>query len=272
MMAKNVLKKLVIIQSKLKAPKNQFNSFGKYKYRSCEDILENARPLANENSCVIVLNDDIKEISGRYYVEATATLFDADSGEEISAKALAREADTKKGMDESQITGASSSYARKYALSALFALDDTKDADTMDNREPASTKNSAPKPVQKQSQTDEKHKLLSNIVAKTKKHNISNSSIGEIIKAKYNKSSSRELTVEEVKDLDVNFYTYIKDLFNTPKKPYREDKDMKELERMSAEQQEKTDKLAKIINECKNENETFATYGDCGDGNTGDIL
>ena len=121
MMAKNVLKKLVIIQSKLKAPKNQFNSFGKYKYRSCEDILENARPLANENSCVIVLNDDIKEVSGRYYVEATATLFDADSGEEISAKALAREADTKKGMDESQITGSSSSYARKYAVSGWYA-------------------------------------------------------------------------------------------------------------------------------------------------------
>lgn len=202
MMGKNILKKLVTIQSKLKAPKGQYNSFGKYNYRSCEDILENARPLANENSCVIVLNDDIKEVSGRYYVEATATLFDAESGEEISTKALAREADIKKGMDESQITGASSSYARKYALSALFALDDTKDADTMDNREPA--KKQVSKPA-----TDEKTKHLSSVFNKMKTHNVSKQGILSVLKTNFNKTSSKDLTLQEVKELDENFNNYL---------------------------------------------------------------
>lgn len=211
MMGKNILKKLVTIQSKLKAPKGQYNSFGKYNYRSCEDILENARPLANENNCVIVINDDIKEVAGRYYVEATATLFDAESGEEISTKALAREADIKKGMDESQITGASSSYARKYALSALFALDDTKDADTMDNREPA--KKQVSKPA-----TDEKTKHLTNVFGKMKKHNADKNSILKIMKEKYNKASSKDLTLEEAKDLDTNFVNYFlkEAIFNEP--------------------------------------------------------
>lgn len=211
MMGKNILKKLVTIQSKLKAPKGQYSSFGKYNYRSCEDILENARPLANENNCVIVIKDDIKEVAGRYYVEATATLFDAESGEEISTKALAREVDIKKGMDESQITGASSSYARKYALSALFALDDTKDADTMDNREPA--KKQVSKPA-----TDEKTKHLTNVFGKMKKHNADKNSILKIMKEKYNKASSKDLTLEEAKDLDTNFVNYFlkEAIFNEP--------------------------------------------------------
>lgn len=202
MMGKNILKKLVTIQSKLKAPKGQYNSFGKYNYRSCEDILENARPLANENNCVIVINDDIKEVSGRYYVEATATLFDADSGEEISAKAMAREPENKKGNDESQITGASSSYARKYALSALFALDDTKDADTMDNREPS--KKQVSKPA-----TDEKHKLLTNVFNKMKSLKATNADIIHIMEDKFNKTSSKDLTLDEVKDLEKNLAGYL---------------------------------------------------------------
>jgi hypothetical protein len=202
MMGKNILKKLVTIQSKLKAPKGQYNSFGKYNYRSCEDILENARPLANENSCVIVLNDDIKEVAGRYYVEATATLFDADSGEEISAKAMAREPENKKGNDESQITGASSSYARKYALSALFALDDTKDADTMDNRE--TVKKQLSKPA-----TDEKHKLLTNVFNKMKSLKATNADIIHIMEDKFNKTSSKDLTLDEVKDLEKNLAGYL---------------------------------------------------------------
>lgn len=204
MMGKNILKKLVTIQSKLKAPKGQYNSFGKYNYRSCEDILENARPLANENNCVIVINDDIKEVAGRYYVEATATLFDADSGEEISAKAMAREPENKKGNDESQITGASSSYARKYALSALFALDDTKDADTMDNR-PAPIN----KPVQKPKPIDEKTKHLSSVFNKMKTHNVSKQGILSILKTNFNKTSSKDLTLQEVKELDENFNNYL---------------------------------------------------------------
>jgi len=117
--------KLNTIQQKLKAPKGQTNNFGKYKYRSCEDILEAVKPLLGE--CSLVVSDDIEVRGDRVYVKATATLHDGDNA--MSACGYAREPQSKKGMDESQITGAASSYARKYALNGLFAIDDTKDAD-----------------------------------------------------------------------------------------------------------------------------------------------
>ena len=137
---KEVLKKLLEIQVELKAPKNQYNSFGNYSYRSCEDILEAVKPLCKKHGCVLTLSDTVKQIGDRYYIEATAMLFDAESAEMISATASAREPQTKKGSDESQITGAASSYARKYALNGLFDIDDTKDADAED-------KPTAPKPT-----------------------------------------------------------------------------------------------------------------------------
>ncbi len=124
------MKKLNEIQQNLKAPKGQTNSFGKYKYRSCEDILEAVKPLLGE--ATLIISDEIVMLGDRFYVKATATL--KDGKEEISNTAYARESHDKKGMDESQITGATSSYARKYALNGLFLIDDTKDADTMDNR------------------------------------------------------------------------------------------------------------------------------------------
>lgn len=119
------------IQHKLKAPKGQYNSFGKYNYRSCEDILEGVKPLLKEHNLALLIDDEIVQIGERYYVKATAKI--TDGRESVSATAYAREPDIKKGMDESQITGATSSYARKYALNALLCIDDTKDADTMDN-------------------------------------------------------------------------------------------------------------------------------------------
>lgn len=122
--------KLALVQHRLKAPKSQYNSFGKYSYRSCEDILEGLkRPLENVGALVL-LRDEIVEIGGRIYVKATAAFVDAESGEAVEVTAMAREAEQKKGMDESQITGTASSYARKYALNGLFAIDDAKDADT----------------------------------------------------------------------------------------------------------------------------------------------
>lgn len=121
----NLTTKLAGIQQRLKAPKGQVNKFGGYKYRSCEDILEAAKPLLGD--CVLTISDDIREIGGRVYVEATARL--TDGSDVVEVKALAREAEVKKGMDESQITGAASSYARKYCLNGLFCIDDTKDAD-----------------------------------------------------------------------------------------------------------------------------------------------
>lgn len=119
---------LAQIQSELKAPKGQRNTFGKYNYRSCEDILEAVKPLLTVRGLVLLITDDIVQLGERYYVRATATIYDSE-GSYISNSALAREEAVKKGMDASQITGATSSYARKYALNGLFAIDDTKDAD-----------------------------------------------------------------------------------------------------------------------------------------------
>ena len=108
----NVLKKLSVIQAELKAPKNQFNKFGGYKYRSCEDILEAAKPLCNKHGCTLTVGDKLENIGDRYYIAATATLYENESGECITNTAYAREEESKKGMDGSQITGTASSYAR----------------------------------------------------------------------------------------------------------------------------------------------------------------
>lgn len=131
----SVYAKLNSIQLNLIAPKNQYNSFGKYNYRSCEDILEGLKPCLQETNTAVTVNDEIVQIGDRYYVKATATLFDCETGESVSNTAYAREEESKKGMDASQVTGSTSSYARKYALNGLFCIDDVKDADTRDNRQ-----------------------------------------------------------------------------------------------------------------------------------------
>lgn len=120
--------KLIDIQTELKAPKNQYNSFGKYNYRSCEDILEAVKPLLKKHNCLLTIMDEVVQVGERYYLKATAILMDKSGRKE--ATAFAREADSRSGMDTSQVTGTASSYARKYALNALFLIDDTKDADT----------------------------------------------------------------------------------------------------------------------------------------------
>ena len=124
------MKKLLLIQSELKAPKGQFNNFGKYKYRSCEDIVEAVKPLLKNHDCLLTISDELVNIGERYYIKATAKITDLESKESEIVTGYAREEETKKGMDGSQITGASSSYARKYALNGLFAIDDTKDSDS----------------------------------------------------------------------------------------------------------------------------------------------
>lgn len=126
---KNIRQKLQGIQSSLKAPKGQTNTFGGYRYRSAEDILEALKPLLGEWGCSLVIQDEMVEVGGRVYVKATANLIDNDSESVLSTTAYAREAETKRGMDDAQITGSASSYARKYALNGLFAIDDTKDPD-----------------------------------------------------------------------------------------------------------------------------------------------
>lgn len=148
----NIYEKLLEIQSELKCGKTQFNSFGNYKYRNCEDILEAIKPLCKKNKVLIYLSDEIELIGDRFYVKATATAINVEKPEEkIIVTASSREEDTKKGMDQSQITGASSSYARKYALNGLLDIDDTKDSDATnaDDDTPKSAVKPAPATVKK---------------------------------------------------------------------------------------------------------------------------
>ncbi|MBF0232839.1 MAG: ERF family protein [Desulfamplus sp.] len=147
----NIYQKLLLVQSQLKAPKGQLNKFGNFKYRSLEDIVEEVKPLLVQHTLSLTLSDTVKQIGDRFYIEATALLVNAEKPEEkIITTALAREAATKKGMDESQITGAASSYARKYCLNGLFNIDDTKDADTQPPiNQKSSTQNNQKPPAQK---------------------------------------------------------------------------------------------------------------------------
>lgn len=157
--------KLLAIQTKLKAPKGQYNKFGNFNYRSAEDILEAVKPLNAEQGLLLTITDEIKEVGGRIYVVATATV--SDGTDELKVSAFAREPENKKGMDESQITGATSSYARKYALNGLYAIDDNKDADTDEHKqqqENAPKKQQAQKQQQKQQQQQELHELVEKYV------------------------------------------------------------------------------------------------------------
>ena len=142
--AGKIYNQLALVQAELKAPKGQFNDFGKYNYRSCEDIVEAVKPINKAHDILLILSDTVKEVGGRVYVEAMAMAICLSDGTSIKVTASAREAMTKKGMDDSQITGAASSYARKYALNGLYAIDDTKDADTMkpEKEEPQKKKTS----------------------------------------------------------------------------------------------------------------------------------
>lgn len=123
------MKELIEIQTELKAPKEQYNNFGKYKYRSCEDILEALKPLLFKHKCCLTINDSVELVGNRFYIKSVCKLTNSEK-EVIETSAFAREPEAKKGIDESQITGAASSYARKYALNGMFAIDDSKDADS----------------------------------------------------------------------------------------------------------------------------------------------
>lgn len=159
--------KLAAIQSALKAPKSQYNEFGKYKYRKAEDILESVKPLLSENGCTLTCTDELVLIGDRYYIKATAILTDAESGATVATTAFAREEEEKKGMDGSQITGASSSYARKYALNGLLCIDDTADSDTTNQGDSKptkapkkATKATAPTPQAAPGQADDKADMM----------------------------------------------------------------------------------------------------------------
>ena len=177
------MNRLIEIQKKLKAPKNQYNSFGKYKYRSCEDILEGVKPLLAELNVALVITDEICLIGDRYYVKATANLLDEENKVIFGTSALAREEETKKGMDGSQVTGAASSYARKYALNGLFAIDDTKDADTTNTHDKGNVKSLS-------------EAQLKRMYVIGKNAGYENSKVDSMINQKYNKKAC-DMTKEE---------------------------------------------------------------------------
>lgn len=205
----NIYEKLLKAQVELKAPKGQYNSFGKYKYRSCEDILEALKPVLDKLKLTLFISDEIVEVGGSYklekkdetvetvgrkYVKATITLVNIDKPDEIiETSALAREEETKKGMDGSQITGASSSYARKYALNGMFMIDDTKDSDSTnthgkEEKTEAERKKEAIEAINKLADTEEKTEKVFDMIAK------------------FNKNSLLDCTPEELKKV----YTEIK--------------------------------------------------------------
>lgn len=159
-----VYEKLLKVQVGLKAPKDKYNGFGKYNYRSCESILEAAKPLLDKNKATIVLYDELEALEG-IYIKATARFVDTETGEEVLSTAFAREEANKKGMDAAQITGSTSSYARKYALCGLLLIDDNKDIDSMNN-EPEEPAKPVAKPIakqEKQVRTKSKDELLAEL-------------------------------------------------------------------------------------------------------------
>lgn len=186
------MEKLLKIQQTLKAPKNQRNNFGGFNYRSCEDILEAVKPLLD--GAILTLNDEIVLLGNRFYVKATATFIDGDF--QTSTTAFAREPDTKKGMDEPQITGTASSYARKYALNGLFLIDDQKDADTNEYK-----KQTTPaKPKNNQTITKTKPNVNDNVnVNVNENNNINNNITSYCIKEKKEKEKKeRQLDIVEL--------------------------------------------------------------------------
>ncbi|WP_339052870.1 ERF family protein [Fusobacterium animalis] len=199
----NIYEKLLKAQVELKAPKGQYNSFGKYKYRSCEDILEALKPVLDKLKLTLFISDEIVEVGGSYklekkdetvetvgrkYVKATITLVNIEKPDEIiKTSALAREEETKKGMDGSQITGASSSYARKYALNGMFMIDDTKDSDSTnthgkEEKTEAERKKEAIEAINKLADTEEKTEKLFDMIAKFNKNGLLDCSLDELKK------------------------------------------------------------------------------------------
>lgn len=184
---------LTEIQNELKAPKNQYNSFGKYKYRSCEDILEALKPLLLKHKATLIINDEIQETGTRIYVKAICTFVVGD--EKIQTTAFAREDESKKGMDGSQVTGASSSYARKYALNGLFLIDDTKDADTDEFKEQSKNKQEN---KSKQELTKEQINILYSMASEK---GFTQKDIQSVISKSFNKRSVTELSHTEYNEI-----------------------------------------------------------------------
>lgn len=189
----SVYLKLMNVQVELKAPKNQYNSFGKYKYRSCEDIMEGVKPHLKEHKALLIVSDEVIYKEGRFYLKATAKFIDAETGEKVEATAEARECDEKKGMDAAQVTGSASSYARKYALNGLFAIDDTKDSDATNKHDKEEKKEEKVELINA-TQIKALHTLLTN-------KGITEAQKKEYLKVKFNLESSKDLNIKQYKEM-----------------------------------------------------------------------
>lgn len=215
-MLDNIHKKLQKVQTELETPKNQYSDFGKYNYRSCEDILESLKPLLGEVGATVLLDDEIVNIGERYYVQATATFIDTEDGETISVRAFAREDENKAKMDLSQMTGSASSYARKYALNGLFAIDDTKDSDATNEHGKGQGQGQATKqqyqPKNKKTNIDPDEKVISDnslcsdaqlnyIDRLMKNKNYTEKALIEFIKVTYSKTDVKALNRTEASEL-----------------------------------------------------------------------
>lgn len=205
----SVINKLVAVQKTFKCQKSQYNSFGKYRYRSCEDILEGVKPLCIKEGLLLTLSDEIVPVGNRIYVKATVKVKDIDDNSEEYATAYARESETKKGMDESQITGTASSYARKYALNGLFCIDDTKDDDFLNvgtdpSQEGKKTKKQeVPKKQSSPISENDKQAYLQNTVRRAKELQ-GLALMSAIVTNHYHVKSSRDLSPEQAKDMFEN--------------------------------------------------------------------
>ena len=220
---KPIYASLMAVQAELKAPKSQHNSFGKYDYRSAEDIIEAVKPLLKENDLFLTMSDDIVQIGDRYYVKATVSVTDIVTGESVQTSALAREAAQKKGMDESQVTGTASSYARKYALNGLFAIDDTKDADTDQYRYAQNAQNGAGRtqnakpnnytkaPVKASQNEDLMAKAKRQLKAEVDRIGCGWDEVRAISGAKLGKSETKEMSAGEVKQLAAQLEKWIEE-------------------------------------------------------------
>lgn len=212
---KPIFAALMAVQAELKAPKGQHNSFGKYDYRSAEDIIEAVKPLLKENGLFLNMSDEVVLVGDRYYIKATVKVVDVVTGESVQTSALAREAAQKKGMDESQVTGTASSYARKYALNGLFAIDDNRDADTDEYAAQTRQSDAGARPsrnayTSKGSANDElRSKAMHSLTKEMQRIGASGEEVSALCGVKFGKTNSRDLSTGELSQLAANLEAWI---------------------------------------------------------------
>ena len=212
---KPIFAALMAVQADLKAPKGQHNSFGKYDYRSAEDIIEAVKPLLKENGLFLNMSDEVVLVGDRYYIKATVKVVDVVTGESVQTSALAREAAQKKGMDESQVTGTASSYARKYALNGLFAIDDNRDADTNEYARQTSQNAAGARsqrnayPSKGSANDDLRSKAMHALSKEMQRVGASGEEVSALCGVKFGKTNSSDLSTGELSKLAANLEAWI---------------------------------------------------------------